>query len=116
MNLWKGAGTREYTLETDFETLTLWNPYQTREPRAPPLSTVSKKGCTRAMSLLTLYHPMGCSPPGSSVHGILQATILGWVAVPPAGDLPELGIKPASLMFSALAGKFYTARATWEAR
>ena len=82
MNLWKGARIREYTLETDFETLTLWNPCQTREPRAPPLSTVSKKGCTRAMSLLTLYHPMGCSPPGSSVHGILQATILGWIAVP----------------------------------
>ena len=25
---------------------------------------------------------MGCSPPGSSVHGILQARILGWVAIP----------------------------------
>ena len=25
---------------------------------------------------------MGCSPPGSSVHGILQAGILGWVAIP----------------------------------
>ena len=27
------------------------------------------------------YDPMDCSPPGSSVHGILQAGILGWVAV-----------------------------------
>ena len=26
--------------------------------------------------------PMGCSPPGSSVHGVLQARILKWVAVP----------------------------------
>ena len=25
---------------------------------------------------------MDCSPPGSSVHGILQATILEWVAIP----------------------------------
>ena len=25
--------------------------------------------------------PMGCSPPGSSVHGILQARILEWVAI-----------------------------------
>ena len=25
--------------------------------------------------------PMGCSPPSSSVHGILQARILGWVAI-----------------------------------
>ena len=31
---------------------------------------------------LTLFDPMDCSPPGSSVHGILQARILEWVAVP----------------------------------
>ena len=30
----------------------------------------------------TLCNPMDCSPPGSSVHGILQARILEWVAVP----------------------------------
>ena len=26
-------------------------------------------------------NPMGCSPPGSSVHGIFQARILEWVAI-----------------------------------
>ena len=31
---------------------------------------------------LTLYDPMDCSPPGSSVHGILQVGILKWVAMP----------------------------------
>ena len=30
---------------------------------------------------LTLFYPMDCSPPGSSVHGILQARILEWVAI-----------------------------------
>ena len=30
---------------------------------------------------LTLCDPMDCSPPGSSVHGILQARILEWVAI-----------------------------------
>ena len=30
----------------------------------------------------TFCDPMNCSPPGSSVHGILQARILGWVAPP----------------------------------
>ena len=30
----------------------------------------------------TLCNRMDCSPPGSSVHGILQARILEWVAVP----------------------------------
>ena len=33
-------------------------------------------------SCLTLWDPMDCSPPGSSVHGILQARILEWVAFP----------------------------------
>ena len=31
---------------------------------------------------LTLCNPMDCSPPGSSAHGILQARILEWVAIP----------------------------------
>ena len=30
----------------------------------------------------TLCDPMDCSPPGSSAHGILQARILEWVAMP----------------------------------
>ena len=29
----------------------------------------------------TLYNPMDCSPPGFSVHGIIQARILQWVAI-----------------------------------
>ena len=34
-----------------------------------------------AQSCPTLCYPMDCSPPGSSVHGILQARILEWVAI-----------------------------------
>ena len=34
-----------------------------------------------AQSCPTLCEPMDCSPPGSSVHGIVQARILEWVAV-----------------------------------
>ena len=33
-------------------------------------------------SPVRLCDPMDCSPPGSSVHGILQARILQWVAIP----------------------------------
>ena len=33
-------------------------------------------------SCLTLCNPMDCNPPGSSVHGILEARILEWVAIP----------------------------------
>ena len=46
---------------------------------------------------LTLFDPMDCSPPGSSVHGILQARILEWVAISFSRDLPDPGIEPASL-------------------
>ena len=52
-------------------------------------------------SCLTLCDPMDCSPPGSSVHGILQARTLEWVACPPPGDLPDPGIKPRSSALQA---------------
>ena len=42
-------------------------------------------------------NPMDCNPPGSSAHGILQARILEWVAMPFSRDLPHPGIQPMSL-------------------
>ena len=56
----------------------------------------------------TLCNPMVCSPPGSSVCGILQARILEWVAIPPPGDLPDSGIEPKSLMSPVFASRFFT--------
>ena len=44
-----------------------------------------------AQSCLTLCDPMDCT-----VHGILQARILEWVAFPPPGDLPNPGMEPRS--------------------
>ena len=38
---------------------------------------------------------------GSSVHGISQARILEWVAIPFSTDLPDKGIKPGSLALQA---------------
>ena len=38
--------------------------------------------CVSAQSCLTLCDPVDCSPPGSSVRGILQARTLEWVAIP----------------------------------
>ena len=57
---------------------------------------------------------MDCSLPGSSVHGILQARILEWVAIPSPGDLLDPGMELTSLMSPALAGRFFTISATWE--
>ena len=74
--------------------------------------------CMRAKSLhscRTLCNAVDCSPPGSSVRGILQARILEWVASPfSRGSDP--GIKSASLMPPVLAGRFFTTSATWEAQ
>ena len=92
----------------------------------------------------TICDPMDCSPPGSSVHGILQARILEWVLCPwdppgkntgmgplsmgssrqeywsglpfpSPGDLLDPVIKLQSLMSPALAVRFFTTIATWEA-
>ena len=37
-----------------------------------------------------------CNPPGSSVHGILQARILEWVAIYSSKDLSNTGLEPES--------------------
>ena len=51
--------------------------------------------CSVAQSRLTLCDSMDCSPPGSSVYGILQARILEWVAIAFArGIFPTEGANP----------------------
>ena len=69
--------------------------------------------CLCAMSFqscLTLCKTMDHSPPGCSVHGMLQAGILEWLAM--AGDLSIPGIEPLSLVSLALANEFFTTHAT----
>ena len=59
--------------------------------------------------VLPFCNPLDCSPPGFSVHGILQARTVEWVAMPsPPGDRPNPGIEPVSLASPALAGRFFT--------
>ena len=83
----------------------------------PDAQTLGVFMCAKSLqSCLTLCDPMDCSPPGSSVHGILQARIVEWLPCSPPGDLPDPGIKLASCASSALAGGFFTTGATWEAR
>ena len=47
--------------------------------------------CSVAQVCPTLCGPMDCSAPGSSVHGILQARILKWVAIPFSRIFPTQG-------------------------
>ena len=65
--------------------------------------------CVCAQPCPTLWNPIDCSPPGSPVHGILQARVLEWVAISSFRDLPPPGIKPAS---PASSGGFSTAEPT----
>ena len=68
--------------------------------------------CLRVVTLCGL---MDSSPPGSSVHGIIQARILNGLPFPTQGDLPDTGIEPASLASLALAGRFFSTSSIWEA-
>ena len=55
----------------------------------------------------TLSDPKDCSPQGSSVQGILQARILLWFVTPFSRGSSHPRITPTSLLFLALAGRFF---------
>ena len=52
--------------------------------------------CLVSQHVWLFWDPMDCGPPGSSVHGILQARRVEWVAFPLPGNLPDPGIEPTS--------------------
>ena len=60
--------------------------------------------CSVTSVMSNSLRPLDCSPPSSSVHGILQARILDVFPCPPPEDLPDSGIEPVSLTSSALVG------------
>ena len=65
---------------------------------------------------LTLCNPMDCTPPGSSVHGILQARILEWAAMPSSrGSSRTKDQNLLSLTSPAMTVRFFTTSTTWEA-
>ena len=72
--------------------------------------------CAKSLQLcLTLCDLVDRGPPGSSVHGILQARILEWVAMRSSRGSSDSGIEHPSVMSPALAGRFFTTSTTWEA-
>ena len=65
----------------------------------------------------SLFDPIDCILPGSSVRGLLQARITGvGLPCPPPGDLRNPGNEPVSLTSPALAGRFFTTSTIWEAQ
>ena len=72
---------------------------------------MSGKTVLVAQLCLILCDRMDCSPPGSSVRGILQARILEWVAIPSSrGSSRPRDQTP----LSCVEGRFFTIRATDE--
>ena len=61
--------------------------------------------CLVAQSCPTLFDPLDCSPPGSSVHGMLQARILEWVVMPSSKGSSQTRDKN---QVSGIAGRFFT--------
>ena len=58
-------------------------------PSEPPGKPKVKVQVLVAHTCQTLCNPMGCSPPGSPVHGVLQARILEWIAIPFSRGSPQ---------------------------
>ena len=66
-----------------------------------------------SLSRVQLCNPMDCSPPGSSVLGILRARILEWLAVPFSRESSQ---PRGQTQISCIAGWFFTIWATREAQ
>ena len=62
--------------------------------------------CLHGQSYLILCDPMDYSPPGSSVHGILQERVMQWVAIPFSRGSPQ---PRDGTWVSCIAGRFFTA-------
>ena len=88
---------------------------------SPPLSScpwntkLQISACVHAGTsvLSDSLQPYECSPPGFSVHGILQERILEWVAISPSRG--SSWPRHAGLVCPALAGRFFTTSTTWKA-
>ena len=78
-------------------------------PGASAPSTHSLHLCKVTQLCLTLWDPMDCSPPGSSIHGILQAGILEWAAMPSSRGSSQPRDWTHISHFCCTAGRFFTA-------
>ena len=69
--------------------------------------------CAKSLqSCPTLCDPIDCSPPGSSVHGILQARILEWVPMPSSRGSSGSGDQTCVSYVSCI-GRRVTTSTTW---
>ena len=83
--------------------------------------SMEKRTDVRACMLSTLSRVQLFVTPWTVAHqaplstGFSRQEYWSGLPFPPPRDLPDLGIKPMSLRFPALAGGFFTTRTTWKA-
>ena len=70
--------------------------------------------CSVASVVSDSLQPMDCSPPGSSVHGILQARILEWFVMLSSRGSSQPRFWTYISSVSCIVGSFFTHWATWE--
>ena len=89
--------------------------FEGRGQRSYRLSIFKCKGqmCMRAQSCPTPCYPLDCIPPGSSVHGILQARTLEWVAI---SFSRGSSWSRDQARISSIAGRFFTTSNSCEAQ
>ena len=97
-----------------------WAPYCGHEASDTQILTPAAYCCACVHAQLlpswpALCDPMDSSPPGSSVHGILQGRILEWIAVPFSRGFSWPMDGTCISYISCIAGGFFTHWATWEA-
>ena len=103
--MWQGWDLNPGSLNTEIMFLTGTSCCPT-PTRISAFSTSS--GCVCVQSHPTLWNPMDCSLPCSSVRGTIHAGYWRGLPFPSPGDLPDPEIEPASLASPALAGRFFT--------
>ena len=111
----RDRGNKMMEESVDMEYMSLPGYLRTKSSRRVILMVLYVCACMHAKSLqlcLTLCNPMDCSQPGSSVHRVLQARILGWVAMPFSRGSSWLRDWN---WVSCIAGKFFTVWANREA-
>ena len=69
--------------------------------------------CSVAAGMSDSVRLHGC-PPGSSVHGVLQASILEWVAISPSRGSSRPRDQTCISCISCISRRFFTTSATWE--
>ena len=70
--------------------------------------------CVLSCFVSNSLRPMDCSPPGSSVHGILQARTLEWAAISSSRGSSQPSDQTRIFGISCIADRYFTHWATWE--